>query len=190
MKNILITAFIAMIALTNTHAQESSIKTNVETCKTYITEAKSFQATMDTNKVSKATLAFYKDKVLAHCGNIASKMPYEKNFFANTLMKKDTTTVSNCKLAIKMAKDYDKSESTSPFIANAHKVNIADNCGTLVAKKIPAFCLFDVVDNSREDLKHKCIASIKKAHAAMGTQTVANYKDEVLANCARLHTSL
>ncbi|MCF6184829.1 MAG: hypothetical protein L3J56_09455 [Bacteroidales bacterium] len=185
MKNILITVIIATLALVNIQAQDE-----IETCKTYISEAKSFQDTMHKDKVSDATLAFYKDKVVAYCGNIASKMPFEKKFFANTLMKKDTTTVSNCKLAIEMAHAYDEGEHTSPFIANAHKVNMADNCGTLVAKKVPAFCLFDVVDNSTEDLKEKCLASIDKAHAAMGTNSVANYKAEVVVNCGRLHASL
>ncbi|HIP29137.1 MAG TPA: hypothetical protein EYG82_08190, partial [Sulfurovum sp.] len=138
MRNIIITAIAAAMALTSVHAKDA----NIEACKTYISEAKSFQASMDTKKVSKATLAFYKDKVVAHCGNIASKMPFEKNYFANVLMKKDTTTVSNCKLAIKMAKSYVDNDSTTAFMVNAHKVNVADNCGTLVAKKAPAFCLF------------------------------------------------
>ncbi len=185
MKNILILALLATVGLLNAQAQDT-----ISECKTYINEAKDFQKTMHKNKVSEATLAFYKDKVVVHCGNITSKMPYEKNFFANVLMKKDITTVSNCKLAIKMAKAYDKSTHKSPFIANAHKVNMADNCGTLVAKKIPAFCLFDVVDNSKEDLKEKCLASIDKAHATMGTDSVATYKDEVLANCSKLHASI
>jgi len=144
MKNIIIIAILATFGLVNIQADES-----VETCKTYIDEAKSFQSTMDNSKVSKATLAFYKDKVVSYCGNIASKMPFEKNYFANVLMKKDTTTVSNCKLAIEMAKVYSKSGHTSAFIANAHKVNIADNCGTLVAKKAPAFCLFEMVKSSK-----------------------------------------
>ena len=143
MKKILITAFIATLALTNAQAQESIIGTNVDICKAYIKEAKSFQTTMDTNKVSQATLAFYKDKVVAHCGSIVAVVPYERNFFANALMKKDMTTVSNCKVAINMAKAYDVSIGKSAFIANAHKVNIADNCGTLVAKKSSAFCLYD-----------------------------------------------
>ena len=139
MKKVLITAFLAMITMTNVQAQES----NIDMCKTYIKEAKSFQTTMDTNKVSQATLAFYKDKVVAHCGNIVAKVPFERNFFAKALMKNDTATINNCKLAINMAKAYDVSANKSPFIANAHKVNMADNCGTLVAKKSPAFCLYD-----------------------------------------------
>ena len=185
MKKILIAAIIATLALSNLQA-----KSEVETCKAYINEAKTYQSTMHKDVVSDATLAFYKDKVVSYCGNIAAKMPFEQNFFANALMKKDTTTVSNCKLAIKMAQAYDESGHTSPFIAHAHKVNMVDNCGTLVAKKVPAFCLFDVVDNSKEDLKEKCLASIEKAHAAMGTNSVANYKEEVVANCGRLHASL
>ena len=186
MKKIILTAFIALYSLTTLQAKDS----NIEACKAYIAEAKSFQSTMKHDKVSDATMAFYKDNVVSYCGNIAAKMPYEENFFAKALMKKDTTTVSNCKLAIKMAKSYNASEHTSPFITHAHKVNIADNCGTLVAKKAPAFCLFDVVDNSREDLKEKCLASIDKAHTTMGTNSVANYKAEVVANCGRLQASL
>lgn len=138
MKNILILAVLATLGLVHVQAEES-----VESCKAYISEAKSFQSTMDTSKVSKATFAFYKDKVLTHCGNIANKMPFERSFFTNTLMKKDTTTISNCKIAIDMAKDYEASINKSSFIANAHKINIADNCGTLVAKKSPVFCLYD-----------------------------------------------
>ena len=185
MKNRLLIAIALTLGFVNLHAQS-----DVEVCKTYINEAKTFQETMHKDNVSDATFAFYKDKVVAYCGNIASKMPYEKNFFANELMKKDTTTVSNCKLAINMAKAYDESGHVSPFIAHAHKVNIADNCGTLVAKKAPAFCLFDVVDNSKADLKQKCLASIDKAHAAMGTKNEKPYKDEVIANCGRLQASL
>jgi len=186
MKKIILTALIATLALTTIQAKDS----NVEACKAYIAEAKSFQSTMKHNKISDATMAFYKDEVVSFCGNVASKMPYKENFFALELMKKDTTTVSNCKLAINMAKAYDESGDTTAFIAHAHKVNMADNCGTLVAKKAPAFCLFDVVDNSKEELKNKCLASIDKAHAAMGTNSVANYKAEVVANCGRLQASL
>ena len=186
MKNIIMTALLALMALSSVQAKDA----NIEACKTYISEAKSFQASMDTKKVSKATFAFYKDKEVAHCGNIMSKMPFEKNYFANVLMKKDTTTVSNCKLSIKMAKAYNESGEKSAFIVSAHKVNIMDNCGALVAKKVPAFCLFDVVDNSKDDLKDKCLASIDKAHAAIGTKNIATLKKEVVANCSKLENSL
>jgi len=184
MKKIIMIALISTLALTTIQAQD----TNIDACKTYINEAKSFQSTMDTSKVSVATFAFYKDKVVAHCGNIAAKVPYERNFFANALMKKDTTTVSNCKLAIKMAKSYVDNDSTTAFMVNAHKVNVADNCGTLVAKKAPAFCLFDVVDNSTEDLQSKCVASIEKAHSATSKEVLNTLKDEVVANCGKLAT--
>lgn len=182
MKNILIITILATLGLTNIHAEAS----NAEMCKTYIKEAKGFASTMQTNKVSESTLAFYKDKVVSHCGNIASKTAYEKDFFAHELMKKDTTTVSNCKLAINMAKAYDDSANTSAFIANAHKVNVIDNCGTVAAKKAPAFCLFDKIDNSKDTLKDKCIASIEKAHATIGTSTAFENKAAVLVNCGRL----
>jgi len=187
MKNILITILISIIALTNVQAKD---KSSIEACKTYINEAKSFQSTMKSDKISEATFAFYKDNVVAHCGNIAAKMPYKKDFFALQLMKKDRATVNNCKTAIKMAHTYDNKADKIAFISNAHKINITDNCGTLVAKKAPAFCLFDKIDNSKEKLKEKCLTSIEKAHATMGTSADFENKGEVLRNCGRLHATI
>jgi len=184
MKKLIITALVSTLALINVQATEL---TNTDMCKTYIKEAKSYQSTMKSDAISEATLAFYKDNVVAHCGNIVAKMPYKENFFALELMKKDITTVNNCKLAIKMAKAYDDTADKSPFITHAHKINVTDNCGTLVAKKPSANCLFDVVDNSKEDLKSKCIASIEKAHSAKDAVSLNKYKDEVVENCGRLH---
>ncbi len=186
MKKIIIAALVSTLALINVQAEEI----NTEICKAYINEAKSFQETMGTNKVDEATFAFYKDKVVAHCGNIVSKETYQKDFFAQALMKKDTATVNNCKTAIAMAHSYIENDNRSPFIVNAHKINVTDNCGTLVAKKAPEFCFFDVVDNSKEDLKKRCIASIEKAHATIGTESALKNKNEVLANCGKLHKSI
>ena len=187
MKKLIMTALVSALALVNVQANDV---TSTETCKTYINEAKSFQSTMKSDKVSEATFAFYKDNVVAHCGNIASKMSYQKDFFAQALMKNDSTTVSSCKTAIKMAKSYDNTADKSDFIAQAHKINVADNCGTLVAKKAPSFCLFDVVDNSKEDLKGRCLASIEKAHAVTSTEARNTYKNEVIANCGRLQANI
>ena len=187
MKKLIIAAIVSTLALINVQAND---KMNIAECKIYINEAKSFQETMGTNKVDQATFAFYKDQVVANCGNLASQAPYEKNFFAKALIKKDNATVSNCKTAIAMAHSYAENDNSSPFIANAHKVNIVDNCGTLVAKKAPEFCFFDVVDNSKESLKDRCLASIEKAHATMGTESALQNKNEVLANCGKLHRSL
>jgi hypothetical protein len=159
MKKIIIMAMISIMATINVQAET----TNVEMCKTFIEKAKTYQSTMKNDKVSKATLAFYKDEVVGQCGNIASKMTYEKNFFASALMKQDNATVHNCKLAINMAKKHVAETDKTFIVTHAHKVNVIDNCGTLMAKKAPAFCLFDVVDNSKEDLKERCIASIEKA---------------------------
>ena len=186
MKHILIITLIAIVTLANVQAEVLKTKTNVEICKTYIKEAQRFQTTMSSSKVSEATFSFYKDKVVSYCGNIASKMPFEKNYFANVLMKKNKTTVNNCKMAIKMAHEYDESTGKSSFIANAHKINISDNCGTLASKQTSSFCLFDVVDNAREKLRSKCITSIEKAHTATSVKTLNTYKDEVVTNCGRL----
>lgn len=191
MKKIILVTMMSILAMVNVQAET----TNVEMCKTFIEKAKTYQATMKDDEVSKATLAFYKDEVVGQCGNIASKMTYEKNFFASALMKKDTSTVNNCKLSIKMAKAYAETTDKSFIVTHAHKVNVVDNCGTLVAKKAPAFCFFDVVDNSKEDLKERCLASIEKAHAYTVTMdknpdALQSYKDEVVANCGKLQASL
>lgn len=145
MKKILIIAIMSTLALVSVNAEV----TDVAMCKTFINEAKAYQETMKEDEISKATLAFYKDSVVAQCGNIVAKMPYKKDFFAHALMKKDTVTVNNCKLSIKMAQSYAQSTEKSFIITNAHKINVIDNCGTLVAKKAPAFCLYDVASNSK-----------------------------------------
>ncbi|MDQ7046893.1 MAG: hypothetical protein Q9M39_04475 [Sulfurovum sp.] len=187
MKKVIIAALVTTLAFINVQAYD---KTSVEVCKTYISEAKSFQETMKTNKIDEATFAFYKDQVVANCGSIASKLPYEKSFFALALIEKDKATVTNCKTAIAIAHSYVDNDNSSAFIANAHKINVIDNCGTLVAKKTPAFCLFDVVDNSKESLKDRCLASIEKAHVTMGTKSALQNKNEVLKNCSKLHRSI
>jgi len=175
------------MALVNVQAKEV---TSIEVCKTYIQEAHSYQSTMKSDKESKATLAFYKDNVVSNCGNIASKMPYTKDFFAQALIKKDIATVNSCKTAIKMAKTYDTSANKTAFITSAHKVNIIDNCGTLAAKKSPAFCFFGKVDNTKENLKDKCVASIEKAHATIGTSADFANKGAVLRDCGRLQATI
>ena len=182
MKKILIMAIMSTLAMVNVQAAS-----NVETCKAFIKEAKSYQSTMNANNVSQATLAFYKDSVVSHCGNIAAKMSFEKNYFVTELMKSENKNVYNCKTSIKMAQAYAETANKSFLITEAHKVNVSDNCGTLVAKKAPAFCLFDVVDSSKDDLKARCIASIEKAHASSNPQA---HKDTVIANCGSLQARI
>lgn len=189
MKNLIITAMITILATINVQAETS----NVEMCKTFIEKAKSYKSTMKDDQVSRETLAFYKDEVVGHCGSIASKMPYDKKFFANALMKQDNASAYNCKKSISIAKKYAETEDQSFIIAQAHKVNVIDNCGTLMAKKEPVFCFFDVVDNSKEDMKKSCLASVEKARAFSATnnkdiELVQSHKDEVRANCGSLMT--
>lgn len=188
MKNLIITILVSAVALVNVQAKDVA---SIEACKTYIKEAQNYQSTMKSGYISEATFAFYKDKVVSHCGNIAAKMPYQKNYFAQALMKKNRTSVHSCKTAIKMAQSYDNSTNKSAFITHAHKTNIADNCGTLVAKKAPSFCLFDVIDESKKDIKDRCLASVKRAHAFQSTNSkdvelVQSHKDEIRANCGTL----
>lgn len=196
MKNILFMAMVTILATLNVQAENSS----VERCKAFIKEAKAYQSTMEQKAyqskaeddyISKATLAFYKDEVVAECGNIASKMPFDKNYFANALMKQEKASVYHCKRSIDIAKKYAESSNKSFMITQAHKVNIADNCGTLMAKKAPVFCLFDVTDESKEEKKARCLASVERAKAFQETnnkdiELVQSYKDEIRANCGSL----
>ena len=187
LKNIIITAMISILATINVQAETS----NVEMCKAFIQKAKSYQSTMKQDDISRATLAFYKDEVVGHCGNIASKMPYDQNFFAKALMKEEKASVYHCKMSIDIAKSYEESKEKSMIIANAHKVNVIDNCGTLMAKKAPLFCPFEVVDNSKEATKKRCLASVEKARKFQETnnkdiELVQSHKDEVRANCGSL----
>lgn len=189
MKKIIIMTMISILATINVQAET----TNVEMCKTFIEKAKSYQETMKDDKVSEATLAFYKDEVVGQCGNIASNMPYDKNYFANALMKQENRSVNNCKMSIKMAKSYAETTDKSFIITQVHKVNVVDNCGTLIAKKVPAYCPFEVVDNSKEGMKTRCLASVEKARTFNATnnkdiELVQSHKDAVRENCGGLMT--
>jgi hypothetical protein len=191
MKKIIIMTMLSILATIHVQAEA----TDVKMCKTFIEKAKSYQLTMGEDDISKATFSFYKDEVVGHCGSIASKMPYDKNFFVNTLMKKDVASVNNCKMAIKIAKRYVENTDKSYIITQAHKVNVIDNCGTLVVKKAPIFCNFEVVDNSKENIINRCIASIEKAHKYQSsenknTETFQSYKKEVIANCGGVQTKI
>lgn len=76
MKNILLIALITTLTMITIQAET----TEVAMCKAFIEKAKTYKSTINDDKVSQATLAFYKDEVVGHCGNIAAKMPYKKNF--------------------------------------------------------------------------------------------------------------
>jgi hypothetical protein len=62
-----------------------------------------------------------------------------------------------------------------------------------MAKKAPVFCFFDVVEESKEDVKSRCLASVERARAFSATnnkdiEMVQSHKDEVRANCGGLMT--
>ena len=140
MKKILTIAMVSFLAMVNLQAETNS----VETCKTFIKEAKQYQDTMKNDKMSNATLAFYKDKVVSHCGTIVAKVQYEENFFSKLMIKDTFATVANCKVSIEIAKTYAASDTHNFKVLEAYKENVVDNCGTLVAKKAPAFCMYDL----------------------------------------------
>jgi len=140
MKKIITVAIASIMAMVNLQAETS----NVEMCKTFIKEAKQYQDTMKNDKMSNATLAFYKAKVVSHCGAIVAKVQYEENFLSKLIGKDTLASVDSCKVSIAIAKTYVASDAHNFKVLEAYKENVVDNCGTLVSKKAPAFCLFDL----------------------------------------------
>ena len=118
--------------------QDKSLKV----CQSYIAEAQTFKKTMGEDAMSHATLNFYKEKMLVHCGRIVAKTKFEKKSFSAMMMKNEINTKKDCRQAIDMAGVYSKNATQSEIIVAAHKENIADKCGTLVAGHVSSYCLF------------------------------------------------
>ena len=112
-------------------------------CQSYIDQTKAFKETMGDDKVSQETLEFYKKKMLVHCGDIVSKTKFEKKSFSDMMIKNENTTTAECRMAIDMASKYSEAPTQKAIIVAAHKENIVDNCGTLVASHISSYCLYD-----------------------------------------------
>ncbi len=140
MKKLIIIALLSSLAMAevSTATKEKSISV----CESYINQAKIFEKTMKQDDVSKKTLEFYKQKMLVHCGSMTSKVKFEKKQFAEMMAKNEKTTVPECRMAIDMAATYSKNKEQSELIVAAHKENIADNCGSLVASHVSAYCLY------------------------------------------------
>jgi len=136
-----------LIALLSTFAMSEVAQTRLgkytQICKSYIDEAKAFQETMGDDEISKKTFEFYKDKVRIHCGTIASKTKFEKKSFVKLMVKENVEDKEACKLSIDMASKYSKGKSQSSLLIAAHKENIADKCGSIVAAHVSGFCLYD-----------------------------------------------
>ncbi|CAA6811042.1 MAG: Unknown protein [uncultured Sulfurovum sp.] len=135
MKKILIVLLITTFGL---YADKGSIKV----CQSYIDQVKAFEKEMGNDKISQKTLAFYKEKMKIHCGGLASKKKFEKKEFAEMMSKNENHTTAECKEAIEMASKYSERKTQSIMIVAAHKENIADNCGSLMAAHVSAYCLF------------------------------------------------
>ncbi len=135
-----------LVALLSVFAMAEVVNTtkvkSISVCEAYINQTKAFEKTMKQDDVSKKTLAFYKEKMLVHCGSMTSKVKFEKKQFAEMMSKDENTTVPECRMAIDMASAYSKNKVQSELIVAAHRENIADNCGSIVASHVSAFCLY------------------------------------------------
>jgi len=140
MNKLIIVALLSTFSMaevaTTTKVKSSSI------CESYINQTKAFEKTMKQDEVSKKTLEFYKEKMLVHCGSLTAKMKFEKKSFVEMMMKSDKATVPECRMAIDMAAAYSKNKEQSEVLVAAHRENIADNCGSIVASHVSAYCLY------------------------------------------------
>lgn len=145
MNKLIIVALLSAFGMADAFTATKEKSTSV--CQSYIDQTKAFEKTMKQDEVSKKTLAFYKEKMLVHCGNMTSKTKFEKKQFAEMMSKNEKTTVPECRMAIDMASAYSKNKVQSELIVAAHRENIADNCGPLVASHVSAYCLYGEEEN-------------------------------------------
>jgi hypothetical protein len=192
MKTILTLTVILLAGMQNLSAQTQMI----EACKTFIVQGKAYQSTLKVSEAqADATLVFYKKNIVANCGNLVAKVQYKMDFFPELMVKDTEATLQRCKTSIKIAKEHQSENAFDKKVFEAHKENIIDNCGTLVAKTTPAFCLFDVVDSSsKEKLKTLCLSAIKEAHRlksiSTDTKAVSVHKSNIVDKCGKLHATL
>jgi hypothetical protein len=140
MNKMIIVALLSVFSMAETASVTK--QKSVAVCQSYIDQTKEFKKTMGTDKVSQETFAFYKQKMLVHCGSIVSKVKFEKQYFSEMMMKAEVNTVPECRMAIAMASKYSENKKQSSIIVAAHRENIADNCGSLVASHVSAYCLY------------------------------------------------
>ncbi|SFV57057.1 hypothetical protein MNB_SV-13-1495 [hydrothermal vent metagenome] len=186
MKTILTLSIILLAGMQNLSAETK----NTEACKTFISEGKAYKSTLKAGQED-ATLAFYKENIISHCANLVAKVQYETNFVPKLMVKETASSIKGCKTSIKIAKKYEGNDK----VIEAYKENIVDNCGTLVAKTKPAFCLFDEVDTSSiEKLKILCQSAIKEAHSiksiVIDTKAMAIQKANIVDKCGKLQAIL
>lgn len=191
MTKILTITVILIAMIQNISAKDN----NLEMCKAFIEQGKAYKNTLNKEQSNDATLAFYKEKIVAHCGTVMAKVQYQRDFFPNLMVKNTGETVEGCKTSIKIAKNYAKNASNENMLT-AYKENIIDNCGTLVAYTKPAFCLFDVAKTSsvQERIIDLCVVAIKNAHETKSiskdTKVLALHKANIVEKCGNIHKTL
>jgi hypothetical protein len=190
MKKLLIITATLIAMIQNISATENNLKM----CKTFIKQGTAYQSTLKNQTVNNATLTFYKNNVVSHCGSIIARVQYEKEFFPQFVVKNIISSIQGCKTSIKIAKHY-KDSASNKEILNAYKENIVDNCGTLVAKTQASFCLFSAVDTSKQEtIKAHCLSAIKEAHTVKNInskdKTLALHKSNIVDKCGKLQASL
>jgi hypothetical protein len=186
----LLTLSVILGALVQTLTADSQL----EACKTFVKEGTAYHHTLKAGEVDE-TLNFYKENIIANCGNVVAKAHYKVDFFPQLMVKSTTSTLTGCKASIKIAKSYQANGGADKSVIDAHKENIVDNCGTLVAKSEPVFCPFGIEDSaSVENLKQLCQSAIKEAHDAKAVdvdkKALAVHKANIVEKCGELHKSL
>ena len=139
MKKLILLALTSVFAMSGDLTSFNTVNTKSENkrlCKVFIEKAHTYQDTMRSDELAKATLDSYKDKVVAHCGAVSAKQPM--NPFAAKFVLKNVeakiNTVELCKTSIKAANKYKDTKNKNEATLDSYKNDVVANCGTISAK--------------------------------------------------------
>jgi RNA-binding protein YhbY len=139
MKKLILLAFTSVLAMSADFATFNNVDTaneNKRLCKVFIEKAHTYQDTMRSDELAKATLDSYKDRVVTYCGAVSAKQPMNP-FAANIVLKNVEAKINNvelCKISIKTAQKYKDTQNKDQATLDSYKNDVVANCGTISAK--------------------------------------------------------
>lgn len=142
MKKLILLALTTVFAMSGDLTSFNIVNTKSENkrlCKVFIEKAHTYQDTMRSDELAKATLDSYKEKVVAHCGAVSAKQPMNP-FAAKIVLKNVEARINNvelCKTSIKTAQKYKDrmgKDEASKEMLDSYKKDVVSNCETISAK--------------------------------------------------------
>jgi len=139
MKKLILLALTSVFAMSGDLTSFNTVNTKSENkrlCKVFIEKAHTYQDTMRSDELAKATLDSYKDRVVTYCGAVSAKQPMNP-FAANIVLKNVEAKINNvelCKTSIKTAQKYKDTQNKDQATLDSYKNDVVANCGTISAK--------------------------------------------------------